>query len=93
MKKLQGGYARVIKEIRDRSEDCRRRNHPPVLAESNHAAVVLIPAPLVQHASVDDVSDRNVQIVSTQMLQQLQGLVPRCLTHQGKAESSRLTIT
>lgn len=51
--------------------------HKPVLAEANHAAVILITSPLVQHAGVDDVSNRNIQVVGTQMLQQVQGLVFR----------------
>lgn len=49
----------------------------PVLAEADHAAVVLIAASFIQHASVNDMSNRNIQVVGTQMLQQLQGLVPR----------------
>lgn len=49
----------------------------PVFAETDHAAVVLIASPLIQHASVDNVSNRNIQVVSTQILQQLQGLVSR----------------
>lgn len=54
----------------------------PVLADANHAAVVLVASSLVQHAGVDDVSDGDVQVVSTQMLQQLQGLVSGGLEDQ-----------
>ncbi len=52
-----------------------QRCYKPVLAETDHAAVVLIASPLIQHAGVDDMSDRNIQVVGTQMLQQVQGLV------------------
>lgn len=49
----------------------------PVFAETDYTAVVLIASPLIQHAGVDNVSNRNIQVISAQMLQQLQGLVPR----------------
>lgn len=51
------------------------RCYSPVLAEADHAAVVLIASPLIQHAGVDDVSNRNIQVIGAQMLQQVQGLV------------------
>lgn len=51
--------------------------HKPVLAESDHTAVILIASPLIQHAGVDDMSNWNIQVVCTQMLQQVQGLVLR----------------
>lgn len=47
----------------------------PVLAEAHHAAVILVPAPFVQHAGVDDVAHGDVQVVGTQVLQQLQRLI------------------
>lgn len=49
----------------------------PVLAEADHAAVVLIAPSFIQHAGVDDMSNRDIQVVGTQVLQQLQSLVPR----------------
>ncbi len=52
-----------------------QRGHRPVLAEPHDAAVVLVASSVVQHACVDDVTDRDVQIISTQSLQQLQGLI------------------
>lgn len=51
--------------------------YQPVLAGADHAAVVLVASPLIQHAGVDDMSDGNIQVVGTQMLQQVQGLVVR----------------
>lgn len=51
--------------------------HKPVLAEADHAAVILVASPLIQHASVDDMSNRDIEVVGTQMLQQVQGLVLR----------------
>lgn len=42
----------------------------PVFAEAHHAAVVLVATSLVQHPRVDDVSDRHVQVISTQTLEQ-----------------------
>lgn len=58
----------------------------PVFAETDHAAVVLIASPRIQHAGVDNVSNRNIQVIGTQMLQQLQGLVPRWLRYQERPE-------
>lgn len=60
----------------------------PVLADANHAAVVLVASSLVQHAGVDDVSDGDVQVVSTQMLQQLQGLVSSGLEDQNNEKKN-----
>lgn len=51
--------------------------HKPVLAEADHAAVIFIASPLIQHASVDDMSNRDIKVVGTQMLQQVQGLILR----------------
>lgn len=48
----------------------------PVLAQAYHAAVILVAPSLVQHARVDDVSYGNIQVIRTQPLEQLQGLVP-----------------
>ena len=48
----------------------------PVLAEADHAAVIFIASPFIQHAGVDDVSNRNIQVIGTETLQQLQGLIP-----------------
>lgn len=55
----------------------------PVFAQANHAAVVLVAPSLVEHARVDDVSYRNIQVIRAQLLEQLQGLVPRRLEGQG----------
>lgn len=56
----------------------------PVLAEADHAAVVLVAAPLVQHAGVDDVSDGNIQVIGAQVLEQLQSLIACWLNHQDR---------
>lgn len=55
-----------------------------VLAEAHHAAVVLVAPSLVQHAGVDDVAHWHVQVIGTQVLQQLQRLVSRRLHMQYK---------
>lgn len=52
-----------------------QRWYKPVLAEADHAAVVLIASPVIQHAGVDNMPNRNIQVIGTQMLQQVQGLV------------------
>lgn len=44
---------------------CSKWRHKPVLAEAYHAAVVLIASFLIQHAGVDDVSNRDIQVVGT----------------------------
>lgn len=61
--------------------------HKPVLAEADHAAVILVASPLIQHAGVDDMSNRDIEVVGTQMLQQVQGLVLRWLGHQDRPKS------
>lgn len=55
---------------------CRGRSHPPVLAEAHHTAVILVSALCIEHPSVNDVADWDVQVIGTKVLQQLQGLVP-----------------
>ncbi len=52
----------------------------PVCAEPHDAAVVLVASSVVQHACVDDVTHRDVQIIGTQSLQQPQGLISGRLT-------------
>lgn len=54
----------------------RGRSHPPVLAEAHDTAVILVSALRVEHPGVNDVSYWDVQVVGTEVLQQLQGLVP-----------------
>lgn len=44
---------------------CGRWCHKPVLAEAHHAAVVLIASLLIQHACVDDMSNRDIQVIGT----------------------------
>lgn len=60
----------------------------PVFAEAHHAAVVLVSSSLVQHARVDDVSDRHVQVIGTQALQQPQGLIACGLKHTHHSQKS-----
>lgn len=51
-------------------------SHRPVLAEAHDAAVILITPLCIQHPGVNDMSDGDVQVIGTEVLQQLQGLVP-----------------
>lgn len=88
MKKLERGQIRDFSLNVDDHQHIRGRwCHKPVLAEAYNAAIILIAPPLVQHAGVDNMSDGNVQVIGTQMLQQFKGLVPCCLTHQERPES------
>lgn len=76
MKKLEGGQKCFYMVVGNcMSIELLPRCCKPVFAEADHAAVVLIASPLIQHAGVDDVSDWNIQVVSAQMLQQIQCLV------------------
>lgn len=52
------------------------RSHPPVLAEAHNAAVILVSPLFIEHPGVNDVSNWDVQVIGTKVLQQLQGLVP-----------------
>lgn len=63
-------YSRMRPRVR------RGRSHRPVLAEAHDAAVILVPPLCIQHPGVNDMTDGDVQVIGTEVLQQLQGLVP-----------------
>lgn len=66
MKKLERRrVSEVIRNVHAQPRVCGEWRHKPVPAEAHHAAVVLIASLLIQHAGVDDVTNRDIQIVGT----------------------------
>jgi len=64
------------------------RGYKLVLADAGNAAVVLIASSLIEHTGVDDMSNGDVQVVGTQMLQQVQRLAIHRLGHQDRPQGS-----
>lgn len=62
--------------------------HPPALAESGYAAVVLIPSFLIKHSCMHDMPNWHIQVIRAEILQTLQGLVSSGL-HESKGRESQ----
>lgn len=48
----------------------------PALVQAHDAAIVLIPSTVIEHPCVYNVSNRYIQVIGEEILQNLQGLVP-----------------